>query len=116
MGKRRTWELLQSEESKVPVPPRVPRDHELISGDPVYFGKRTTTIGYDERTLGNSQRVARESGKHDVIVHGTNQGVFLPGRMNVHVADLGGQSRLLRETHTLHRLGPRMHFRTTLPA
>lgn len=97
MGKRRTWKLLQSEESKVPVPPRVPGDHALISGDPVYFGKRTTTIGYDERTLGNSQRVAREPGKHDVIVHGTNQGVFLPGRMNSH-----GKTLMDFEVHPTH--------------
>ncbi|MEE1802901.1 hypothetical protein ACIQVO_35445 [Streptomyces sp. NPDC101062] len=82
MGKRRTWDLFRSEDSKTPVPPKVPGDHALISGDPVYFGKRVTTIGYDERTLGNTQRVARVPGKHDVVIHGTNQGVFLPGRVN----------------------------------
>ncbi|MEU8976627.1 hypothetical protein AB0D11_47130 [Streptomyces monashensis] len=82
MGKRRYWKLLQSEESKVPVPPAKPGDSALLSGDPVYFGKNTTTIGYDERTLNNLQRVARMPGVHDVVVHGTNEGVFLPGRIN----------------------------------
>ncbi|MEU0394522.1 hypothetical protein ABZ208_17440 [Streptomyces sp. NPDC006208] len=97
MGNRRTWKLLQSEDSRIPVPPRVPGDHALISGDPVYFGKRTTTIGYDERTLGNAQRVAHEPGKHDVIVHGTNQGVFLPGRVNSH-----GKTLMDFEVHPTH--------------
>ncbi|MEU2156668.1 putative T7SS-secreted protein [Streptomyces sp. NPDC019396] len=82
MGKRRTWNLFRSEESKIPVPPRTPGDHALISGDPVYFSKHTTTIGYDDRTMANLNRVAREPGKHDVFIHGTNRGVFLPGQMN----------------------------------
>ncbi|MEU8886426.1 hypothetical protein [Streptomyces sp. NPDC048442] len=82
MGRRRTWNLLRSEDSKIPAPPKVPGDHALISGDPVYFGKRTTTIGYDPKTLANTERVARVPGKHDVIVHGTPEGVFLPGRVN----------------------------------
>lgn len=97
MGKRRTWDFLRSEDSKIPAPPRVPGDHALISGDPVYFGKRTTTIGYDERTLGNAQRVAREPGKHDVIVHGTNEGVFLPGRVNSQ-----GKTLMDFEVHPTH--------------
>ncbi|MFF4209055.1 WXG100 family type VII secretion target [Streptomyces sp. NPDC001796] len=83
MGKSRTWNLLRSEDSKVPVPPTKPGDYELISGDPVYFGKSTTTIGYDQRTLNNLQRVGRMPGVHDVVVHGTNEGVFLPGRVNM---------------------------------
>lgn len=82
MGKERYWKLLRSEDSKIPVPPTKPGDAELISGDPVYFGRSTTTIGYDERTLNNLQRVARMPGVHDVVVHGTNEGVFLPGRVN----------------------------------
>ncbi|MFF9285794.1 WXG100-like domain-containing protein [Streptomyces griseosporeus] len=82
MGKERYWKLLRSEDSKVPVPPKKPGDFELISGDPVYYGRSTTTIGYDERTLNNLQRVARMPGVHDVVVHGTNKGVFLPGRIN----------------------------------
>ncbi|MFY4717718.1 WXG100 family type VII secretion target [Streptomyces sp. LaBMicrA B280] len=83
MGKSRTWNLLRGEDSKVPVPPGKPGDYELVSGDPVYFGKSTTTIGYDQRTLNNLQRVARMPGVHDVVVHGTNEGVFLPGRVNM---------------------------------
>ncbi|MFJ5111199.1 hypothetical protein ACIQAD_11200 [Streptomyces sp. NPDC088551] len=97
MGKRRTWDLFRSEDSKIPVPPKVPGDHALISGDPVYFGKRTTTIGYDPRTLGNTQRVARDPGKHDVIIHGTNEGVFLPGRVNS-----AGKTLMDFEVHPTH--------------
>ncbi|MFE0351280.1 hypothetical protein [Streptomyces griseoluteus] len=82
MGKSRTWKLIQSPDSKIPVPPARVGDYELVSGDPVYFGKNTTTVGYDERTLNNLQRVARVPGVHDVVVHGTDEGVFVPGRVN----------------------------------
>ncbi|MFJ2113241.1 MULTISPECIES: hypothetical protein [unclassified Streptomyces] len=82
MGKRRTWDLFRSEASTTPVPPKIPGDHALISGDPVYFRKQVTTIGCDGKTLANMRRVARLPGKHDVVIHGTNTGVFLPGRVN----------------------------------
>jgi hypothetical protein len=58
------------------------RGLRAVSGDPVYFGRTSTTVGYDERTLNNLQRVARIPGVHDVVVHGTDQGVFVPGRVN----------------------------------
>ncbi|WP_262059469.1 hypothetical protein [Streptomyces sp. STR69] len=82
MGKSRTWKLIQSPDSKLPAAPARAGDYELVSGDPVYFGKNTTTVGYDERTLNNLQRVARVPGVHDVVVHGTDEGVFVPGRVN----------------------------------
>ncbi|MFI6056355.1 hypothetical protein ACIBCO_40650 [Streptomyces violascens] len=82
MGNTRYWKLFQSEDSKTPVPPSKPGDSELISGDPVYFGRNTTTVGYDGRTMNNLERVGRLPGVHDVIVHGTDQGVFLAGRLN----------------------------------
>ncbi|MCH0561414.1 hypothetical protein I3F55_32960 [Streptomyces sp. MUM 16J] len=39
-------------------------------------------MGYDERTLNNLQRVARIPGVHDVVIHGDNKGMFIPGRVN----------------------------------
>ncbi len=82
MGKRRTWALLQDADSEIPVPPQVPGDFELVSGDPVYFGEDSTTIGYDPKTLNNTANVAREPGFHDVVVHGTDEGLFIAGRVN----------------------------------
>ncbi|UWE13340.1 WXG100-like domain-containing protein [Actinacidiphila bryophytorum] len=82
MGKSRTWKLFQAPDSNIPVAPLKPGDYDLISGDPVYFGQSSTTVGYDERTLNNLQRVARIPGVHDVVIHGTDQGVFVPGRVN----------------------------------
>ncbi|MEU9988927.1 hypothetical protein AB0E10_19435 [Streptomyces sp. NPDC048045] len=57
MGKERYWKLLQSEDSKVPVPPTKPGDFELVSGDPVYFGKVGTSAGLglnQTPTIGNN--------------------------------------------------------------
>ncbi|XUL89048.1 WXG100 family type VII secretion target [Streptomyces galilaeus] len=82
MGKSRTWKLIQAPDSKLPVAPAKAGDYELISGDPVYFGKNTTTVGYDKATLNNLERVRRIPGVHDVIVHGTDSGVFAAGRLN----------------------------------
>ncbi|WP_260475124.1 hypothetical protein [Streptomyces sp. WAC 06725] len=82
MGKRRTWELYRAKNSEAMAPPAKPGDDVLPSGHPVYHGKQTTTIGYDDLTLANLERVAREPGVHDVVVHGTKKGVFLPGHMN----------------------------------
>lgn len=78
MGKSRTRKLLQSPDSKIPVAPARAGDYELVSGDPVYFGKDTTTVGYDERALNNLQRVARVPGVHDVVVHGPDEGCSYP--------------------------------------
>ncbi|MFB7998977.1 hypothetical protein ACFC4G_39920 [Streptomyces sp. NPDC056002] len=88
MGKSRTWNLLRSEGSKTPAPPAKPGDFELASGDPVYYSKNTTTVGYDKSTLNNLQRVRRLPGVHDVVVHGTNKGVFAAGRVNTYGKDL----------------------------
>ncbi|WP_240103822.1 WXG100 family type VII secretion target [Streptomyces sp. MUM 16J] len=82
MGNSRTWKLLRAPDSQIPAPPPRAGDSELISGDPVYFGEDTTTVGYDERTLNNLQRVARIPGVHDVVIHGDNKGMFIPGRVN----------------------------------
>jgi hypothetical protein len=82
MGKSRTWKLIQAPDSKIPAAPAKAGDYELVSGDPVYYGKNTTTVGYDNATLNNLQRVRRIPGVHDVIVHGTDSGVFAAGRLN----------------------------------
>lgn len=82
MGKSRTWKLIQSPDSKIPAAPARAGDYELVSGDPVYYGKNTTTVGYDNATLNNLERVRRIPGVHDVIVHGTDRGVFAAGRLN----------------------------------
>lgn len=82
MGKRRTWEVYRAKGSDAMAPPAKPGDDVLPSGHPIYHGKQSTTIGYDDLTLSNLERVAREPGVHDVVVHGTRKGVFLPGHMN----------------------------------
>ncbi|MFI1742413.1 WXG100 family type VII secretion target [Streptomyces sioyaensis] len=82
MGKRRTWQLYHAKKSDAMAPPMKPGDDALPSGHPVYHGNQTTTIGYDDLTLSNLERVAREPGIHDAVVHGTKKGVFLAGRMN----------------------------------
>ncbi|MFB7630703.1 WXG100 family type VII secretion target [Streptomyces sp. NPDC056149] len=82
MGKRRTWQLYHAKKSDAMAPPAKPGDDALPSGHPVYHGEQTTTIGYDGLTLSNLERVAREPGVHDVVVHGTKKGVFLAGHMN----------------------------------
>ncbi|AEW94698.1 MULTISPECIES: WXG100 family type VII secretion target [Streptomycetaceae] len=82
MGKRRAWKLFWSEDSKIAAPPAIPGDFELMTGDPVYFGKNSTTIGYDPKTLNNTVNIARIPRFHDVIVHGTDEGYYIAGRVN----------------------------------
>lgn len=82
MGTRRFWKELRSTESEVPVPPdRIP-DAETLSGDAVYFSDHSTAIGYDRRTLNNFDNADPIPGYHDVVVHGGDEGVALPGRIN----------------------------------
>jgi hypothetical protein len=82
MGKARFWKALQSVDSRIPAPPARKPDAELISGDAVYHGNHSTAIGYDERTLANFAKVKPETGYHDVIVHGADEGMAVPGRVN----------------------------------
>ncbi|MFF4277074.1 hypothetical protein ACFY0U_45105, partial [Streptomyces sp. NPDC001536] len=82
MGKSRIWKALQSADSKIPAPPKKKPDAELISGDAVYHSDHSTAVGYDERTLLNFDKVKPEAGYHDVVVHGTNEGMAVPGRIN----------------------------------
>jgi hypothetical protein len=82
MGTRRFWKELRSTESEVPVPPERIPDAETLSGDAVYFSDHSTAIGYDRRTLNNFDHVDPLFGYHDVVVHGTDQGMAVPGRIN----------------------------------
>ncbi|MEW2522480.1 WXG100 family type VII secretion target [Actinacidiphila alni] len=82
MGTRRFWKELRSAGSETPAPPdRIP-DSETLSGDAVYFSDHSTAIGYDRRTLNNFDNADPIPGYHDVVVHGGDEGVALPGRIN----------------------------------
>jgi uncharacterized protein YukE len=87
MGTRRGQEARFSPKSKIPVPPKVPGDVVLDTGDHVYYKPESTAIGYDGNTRLNFDYVAPRSGYHDVVVHGNNKGFFMPGRVNAAGAD-----------------------------
>jgi len=82
MGTRRFWRELRSTESEIPAPPTRLPDSETLSGDAVYFSDHSTAIDYDRRTLNNFDHVDPIPGYHDVVVHGRDQGVAVPGRVN----------------------------------
>ncbi|MFF2012310.1 hypothetical protein ACFVWY_24945, partial [Streptomyces sp. NPDC058195] len=82
MGTRRDYEARTSPESTIAVPPKEPGDIVLDTGDPVYFRDGRTAVGYDSSTLINFDLVQPLPGHHDVVVHGNNEGYFLPGRVN----------------------------------
>ncbi|CAM5525384.1 hypothetical protein SXANM310S_00324 [Streptomyces xanthochromogenes] len=82
MGTRRDWWVRNSEDSTTPVAPKLPADSYLSSGDPVYYGKGSTAIGYDSSTMKNVDLVAPKPGYHDVVIHGNDRGYFEPGRVN----------------------------------
>ncbi|MFJ7207399.1 hypothetical protein ACIQWR_28160 [Streptomyces sp. NPDC098789] len=74
--------MKNQEGSTVAVPPKLPPSSDLSTGDPVYYGKGSTGIGYDSSTMTNLDLVAPKPGYHDVVIHGNNQGYFEPGRIN----------------------------------
>ncbi|MFF3428899.1 hypothetical protein [Streptomyces sp. NPDC002602] len=82
MGTRRDWWLKNQEDSTVAVHPKLPPGSYLSTGDPVYYRKGSTGIGYDSSTMTNFDLVAPKPGYHDVVIHGNNQGYFEPGRIN----------------------------------
>jgi hypothetical protein len=82
MGTRRDYEAWVSTESTIPAPPKQPGELTLVTGDQVYFRDGRTAIGYDRSTLINFDYVRPIDGYHDVVVHGQNQGMFVPGRVN----------------------------------
>lgn len=83
--------------SMEPAEPEIAGDIRLDTGDHVYFDTDRTTIGYDAATESNRQRIARLEGYHDVVVHGTSTGYFVPGRRNA-----AGVSIDMGEVHPFH--------------
>ncbi|MCX4747620.1 hypothetical protein OG455_19210 [Kitasatospora sp. NBC_01287] len=82
MGTRRQRAAQNDDKSDFPVPPRIPGDGALPTGDPVYYRPGSTAVGYDSSTVSNFDNVAPKPGYHDVVIHGNNQGYFEPGRIN----------------------------------
>jgi hypothetical protein len=93
MGTRRAWRDPRDH----PRPPSRPPDSTLPAGDPVYHAPHSTAIGYDSKTMTNFDKVRSEPGFHDVIVHGTDEGMFQPGRVDASGADFPAN-----DTHPNH--------------
>ncbi|WP_223268317.1 hypothetical protein [Streptosporangium nondiastaticum] len=53
-----------------------------MTGDHAYLEPDLTTIGYDQMTQLHREMTARIEGHHDIIVHGNDRGLFMPGRKN----------------------------------
>ncbi|MEU5903294.1 WXG100 family type VII secretion target [Micromonospora sp. NPDC047467] len=88
MGQRRDW----VDPRDRPLPPGRPPDSYLSAGDPVYHRERSTGIGYDELTLRNLDKIRPLDGHHDVIVHGTDEGYFVPGKVSADGAHMDGNA------------------------
>ncbi|WP_340559009.1 hypothetical protein [Streptomyces sp. GSL17-111] len=97
MGTRREQAERTATDSRVPAPPKEPADLILDSGDHVYFSPETTTIGYDTNTMLNRELIAPQPGVHDIIIHGSPSGYFLPGHRNA-----AGENFNLGEVHPTH--------------
>lgn len=86
MGRRRDW----ADPRDRPLAPTRPPDSALPAGDPVYHTDRSTVIGYDAKTTRNMEKVLPLAGHHDVVVHGTDEGYFVPGKISADGADMDG--------------------------
>ncbi|MEV6799482.1 WXG100 family type VII secretion target [Micromonospora rifamycinica] len=86
MGRRRDWVDPRAR----PRRPETQPDSYLPAGDPVYHTARSTTIGYDARTMRNMEKVMPLDGHHDVVIHGTDKGYFIPGKVSAEGADMDG--------------------------
>ncbi|MGC4879179.1 hypothetical protein ACLQ26_23340 [Micromonospora sp. DT43] len=84
MGKRRDW---KDPKTRTSPPERRPDSH-LPAGDPVYHTDHSTGIGYDPMTMRNLDKIRPLDGCHDVVVHGTDKGYFVPG-----IIDAAGEHR-----------------------
>ncbi|MGC0415117.1 hypothetical protein [Embleya sp. AB8] len=78
MGTRRQQAELHSRTSRTPVPPEVPGDAALRTGEPIYYRPEASAIGGDPATRGNYGRAGNVPGLHDVVVHGNEEGFFGP--------------------------------------
>ncbi|MET7709904.1 WXG100 family type VII secretion target [Micromonospora sp. NPDC005413] len=88
MGQRRDW----ADPRDRPVPPGRAPDSYLSAGDPVYHSDRSTGIGYDDLTMRNLDKMRPLEGHHDVIVHGTDEGYFVPGKVSANGAHMDGNA------------------------
>ncbi|NJC12658.1 uncharacterized protein YukE [Micromonospora profundi] len=88
MGQRRDW----ADPRDHPLPPSRPPDSYLSAGDPIYHSDRSTAIGYDGLTMRNLDKVRPLDGHHDVIVHGTDEGYFVPGKVSAGGAHMDGNA------------------------
>ncbi|MGV9980599.1 WXG100 family type VII secretion target [Micromonospora wenchangensis] len=102
MGSRRDWADPRSR----PHPPEERPDSHLPAGDPVYHTNHSTTVGYDARTMRNSEKVLPLDGHHDVVVHGTDKGYFLPGKVSAEGADMDGNPTSAVQIATAIRENP----------
>ncbi|MEV4725482.1 WXG100 family type VII secretion target [Micromonospora humida] len=102
MGSRRDWADPRSR----PHPPEERPDSHLPAGDPVYHTNHSTTVGYDARTMRNSEKVLALDGHHDVVVHGTDKGYFLPGMVSAEGADMDGNPTSAVQIATAIRENP----------
>ena len=71
------------------TPTRTPDSH-LAAGDPVYQGEHSTAVGYDGSTMANFDNIAPREGYHDVVIHGTDEGMFRPGAVDAQGRDVPG--------------------------
>ncbi|MEV4384675.1 hypothetical protein AB0J68_02935, partial [Micromonospora sp. NPDC049580] len=88
MGQRRDW----ADPRTRPLPPERTPDSCLSAGDPVYHSDHSTGVGYDDLTMRNFDKVRPLDGHHDVIVHGTDQGYFVPGKVSADGAHMDGNA------------------------
>lgn len=87
----------RSDPRNYPAAPRRTPDSYLPGGDPVYHGQHSTAIGHDSATMINFDNVQPLAGHHDVVVHGTPEGYFLPGRVDASGTGFSGNA-----THSNH--------------
>jgi len=88
MGKGALW---RDPATNLQAPRRTPDSH-LASGDPVYYGNGRTAVGYDSATMSNLDSMTRAPGYHDVVVHGRQDGLMYPGRVDAGGANLNGSA------------------------
>ncbi|WP_431974796.1 WXG100 family type VII secretion target [Micromonospora haikouensis] len=102
MGRRRDWADPQAR----PMPPKERPDSHLPAGDPVYHTDHSTVIGYDARTMRNMEKSLPLDGHHDVVVHGTDKGYFVPGKVSAEGADMDGSPTSAAQIATALRENP----------
>ncbi|MEU1757183.1 WXG100 family type VII secretion target [Micromonospora matsumotoense] len=101
MGTRRDW----ADPRARPISPKGRPDSYLPAGDPVYHTDHSTVVGYDARTMRNMAKSLPLDGHHDVVVHGTDKGYFIPGKVSSEGRTWTGtrpaQHRSLRRSETI---------------